>query len=293
MKIPKEPRIDYKTLYINENKENQNLRKKLILANEKIIKLNNKLMDYRKNGDKGSLAPVNGILYEKMIFNIVKYCYIDGNAFNTQHELDLGGSTSNNDIVCNYNSNQFGIEIKKYNSPDWMQCSIKYDSKNRKWIASNGKIPSACRKIFNELINNINLYNGDIPPFMERRITYNEWIEIKSKTDKWNDHYISIPNDTIKKLYKEKGCEYIQLSNGYGLYCLGSDICNFKVPNFIIDQQLRIRTKIHTKKTKTGYCSLSVTVSCKPINIKSLNTSPYSLDNINKLPSNFNYIYSQ
>ena len=39
--------------------------------------------------------------------------------------------------------------------------------------------------------NNINLYDGEIPPFMEREITHQEWIKIKEETNKWNDKYIS------------------------------------------------------------------------------------------------------
>jgi hypothetical protein len=71
---------------------------------------------------------------------------------------------------------------------------------------------------------------------------------------------------------------------------LGNDICNFNVPEFICDQHLRIRTKIHTRCNKKGYCNLSVMLSCKPTNIRKLNNSPYSLDNNNKLPENLLYI---
>ena len=47
---------------------------------------------------------------------------------------------------------------------------------------------------------------------------------------------------------------------------------------------MRIRIKIHSKKNKKGYCSMSVTAACKPKNIKLLQKSPYSLDDTNKLP---------
>ena len=69
-----------------------------------------------------------------------------------------------------------------------------------------------------------------------------------------------------------------------GLYHLGNDICNFNVPEFICEQQLRIRTKIHNKKNKKGYCDLSVIVACQPKNIKDLVISNYSLDDETKLP---------
>lgn len=48
---------------------------------------------------------------------------------------------------------------------------------------------------------------------------------------------------------------------------------------------MRVRIKIHNKKGKNGFCSLSVTASCKPKNIKQLVKSQYSLDDINKLPN--------
>jgi hypothetical protein len=74
------------------------------------------------------------------------------------------------------------------------------------------------------------------------------------------------------------------------LYHLGNDICGFNVPEFICEQQLRIRTKIHTKKNTKGFCKLSVTVACQPINIKKLIKSNYNLDNINLLPKNLIYV---
>jgi hypothetical protein len=65
---------------------------------------------------------------------------------------------------------------------------------------------------------------------------------------------------------------------------LGNNPCDFDIPLFNIEQQIRIRTKIHTKKNKNGYCKLSVTIACQPKNIKNLIPSKYSLDDINKLP---------
>jgi len=121
---------------------------------------------------------------------------------------------------------------------------------------------------------------------MKNTITHEEWLKIKKNTNKWNDYYIDIPNDTIKNMYLQKGCQYIQISNGFGLYHLGTDICNFNVPEFIIEQRLRIRTKIHTRKNKNGFCNLSVTISCQPKNINTLNKSSFSLDDVKKIPIN-------
>lgn len=191
---------------------------------------------------------------------------------------------------CNFlDIGNVGIEVKKYNTPDWMQCSIKYDTNLKKWLPTKGKNSKNCENIFLDLINNLNIYNGDIPLFMIKSITHKEWLKIKSETNKWNDIYINIPSDTITKLYKSKGCSYIQISNNYGLYHLGKDICNFNVPIFDVNQRLRIRTKIHTIKNKKGYCNLSVIIACQPTNIKELCLSSFSLDNIKKLPTNLDY----
>jgi hypothetical protein len=129
-----------------------------------------------------------------------------------------------------------------------MQCSLKFDTINNKWIGSlNNKIPEYSKNIFENLISSVKLFNGKIPHFMINDITHDEWLKIKKETTDFNDIYINCPNDTIKKLYSEKGCKYIQISNKC-LYHLGNDICDFKVPEFICEQQLRVRTKIHTKK---------------------------------------------
>jgi hypothetical protein len=259
---------------------------KLWRQNKHLI-INNNL----KKFPKGKLCSINGNKYEKDIYNIVKKCEINGITFNTQKEEDLGGSSASNDIECNYKKfNDIGIEAKKYNTPDFMQCCLIYDQKLKKLIPSKkGKIPEKCRIYFEKLLKNINLYNGEIPPFLKKKLTHEEWKDIKSKTDKWNDCYFDIPNDSIKILYNFKGCNYIQISNGYGLYHLGEDTCNFKVSEFIIEQQLRVRTKIHTRKNNKGFCNISVTVACQPKKIELLNKSIFSLDNINKLPNNLIY----
>lgn len=59
-------------------------------------------------------------------------------------------------------------------------------------------------------------------------------LNIKNETNDFNDMYIHCSNDIIKKLYSEKKCNYIQISEK-GLYHLGNDICNFNVPEFICD----------------------------------------------------------
>jgi hypothetical protein len=288
-------KIDLKNILkiLNEsNMANKYINVTEIESLKREIELLKKEIEYLKGKPlNGSQCLVNGHNYEKKIHNITKNSYIMDKPFNTQKEEELGRSSSKNDIECNFDEEKdIGIEAKKYNTPDWMQCSIKYNTETKSWEASKkGKNLLKCREIFNNIINNINLYDGKIPPFMENPITHEEWVKIKSETNKWNDNYIDIPSDTIARLYQAKGCKYIQISNGYGLYHLGNDICNFDVPLFNIEQQLRIRTKVHTKKNTKGFCSLSVTIACQPKDIKKIIQSKYSLDDENKLPLLLNY----
>lgn len=242
------------------------------------------------NRCNGRLSSVYGKKYELEIYNIVKKCKLNGNKFNTQNEYELGGCSSKNDLECNMNYiNDVSIEIKKAKSPDWMQCSLKYDNINKKWMGSpKNKIPESSKKIFEEFITTTTLFNGNIPPFMLKNITHEEWINIKKETNDYKDMYIDCPNTTISRLYSEKSCKYIQIS-GNGLYHLGNDVCDFKVPEFICEQRIRIRTKIHTRKNNNGFCNLSVIIACQPKHIKKLENSEYSLDNHLKLPKNLIY----
>jgi hypothetical protein len=237
---------------------------------------------------KGARCSASGRKYELTVYNIVKKCALNGSAFNTQTEDELGGCNAKNDIECVMGGVAIPIEIKKMRAPDWMQCSLKNDGE--KWIGSfKNKIPDNSKKIFEELVSTATLFNGKIPPFMLKEIMHEEWLQIKKTTSDFNDFYLDCPNDTIERLYSEKGCAYIQISDK-GLYHLGCDICEFNVPEFICDQQLRVRTKIHAKKGQNGFCKLSVTIACQPKNIKQLPKSNYSLDDISKLPDNLLYL---
>tara|TARA_B110000908_G_C10125087_1_gene389486 strand:- start:83 stop:853 length:771 start_codon:yes stop_codon:yes gene_type:complete len=234
---------------------------------------------------KGQQCTISGKCYEIVVFNTINTLMYNNYQFTSQLEKNLGGSTNGIDLICNYNNKpNIGIEIKKKNTPDWMQCSIKYYEDKKKWCGSeHSKIPVASREIFNNLLKNSILFNNKIPPFVKNRIKHSEWLDIKKNTTDFKDIYIDIPNTTIRDIYKEKGCYYIQVSNR-GLYHLGNDIYKFGVPEFIVDQQIRIRTKIHKICNKQGYCNMSVMAACQPRNINLLVASKYSLDTYARLP---------
>jgi hypothetical protein len=237
-----------------------------------------------------SRCSISGNAYERKIYSILKNTYISGNRFNCQLERDLGGSSANNDLTCVFGNRHIGVEVKKGTSPDWMQCSLFFNIQTGSWEGSvKGKIPPESRKTFNTLLNGVVLFNGKIPPFVNSKITHQEWLNVKNNCTDFKDHYLHIPENTIKNMYTNKDCYYIQIS-GYGLYHLGTDICNFNVPEFIIKQRLRIRTKVHGKKNKNGFCSLSVTAACQPICIKSLTKSKYSFDDKSLLPESLIWV---
>ena len=62
-----------------------------------MVELNKPLVDKKKVS-----CAERGSKYETQIFNVVKSCMLNGIPFNTQNEEDLAGSSSKNDIICNY-----------------------------------------------------------------------------------------------------------------------------------------------------------------------------------------------
>lgn len=234
---------------------------------------------------KGSICSKNGNEYEKQIFNITSQVrhVLSNLKFNTQNSNQLGGSNHKNDIECNLREHSdIPIEIKKCSTPDWMQSKIYFDNIHKEWkVTENGKIPDPCKRIFTLLLKESNtqdIFDGNVPVL--KNITYDDWIKQKHL---FKDKYIPCPDDTIANLYKEKGCFYIQISDK-GLYHLGTDPCNFGVPYFSCPQKLRIRIKVHSRKNKNGFASLSPMLSCLPQNINLLKKSPYSLDKFESIP---------
>ena len=230
-----------------------------------------------------------GNKYENRVYQVVKHCitipYDD--FFNYQDSKDIGSSSNRSDIVCDWNGLLVPIEIKKKGAPDWSQCTLNL---------VNGKLKPTFKKkeqehvikVFERILQDKVIFNGKIPPFLQKKITHEEWIKIKKQSNDFTDQYIDCDDDTIINLYSSKGCEYIQISDK-GLYYLEKDVCGFNVPQFRCEQRLRIRTKIHKRKDTKGFCQLSVTVACQPKNIKLIENSPFSLDNVMKIPKNLRY----
>jgi len=205
--------------------------------------------------------------------------------FNTQREEELGGCGSDVDIRLNWASvNDVFVEAK-CPTPDWMQ--MKLHKSESGWIGSTTcKIPEASRLLFNSFLEGVDLFSGQIPPFLLSPLTYEEWTTAKRASGKFNDHYIVCSKDMISRLYLAKGCQYIQIK-GKGLYHTGKDVCGFGVPYFECDQQIRVRIKVHSRNLGSK-AKLSVMAAAQPVKLSLLVASPFSLDG--SVPSLLNKI---
>ena len=193
---------------LSNNTKNLNNISKFIKNTNKYKTLKNKKFKIKNKTikNRGYQCAIAGFAYEKIVHSVVKKCKIkDKNLFfNTQKEDELGGWSADNDIICNLNEiGDIPIEIKKKKTPDWMQCSLKFI--DNKWCcAPNSKIPNKSRNIFENIINNINLYGGEIPPFMTRKLTHTEWVKIKKESGKFNDVYFNIKMIQLKNFIQKK-----------------------------------------------------------------------------------------
>ncbi len=120
----------------------------------KTMNLYNKL-----NYHKGKNCSVSGTNYEKSIHTILK-----NNNFIVDDKI--GGSSSNKDITITINNKIIGIEVKKYTSPDYGQCSIEYNEKSVNWIPkSNSKLPNKAIKLFTNLLQKKELFKWENSSF--------------------------------------------------------------------------------------------------------------------------------
>jgi len=228
---------------------------------EELIVIRNEITSLLKLFDvkRGSNCSKSGKRYENQVYEIIK----DSPFVQEQ----CGGSSHAPDIKC---INDKSIEVKKAFAPDWGQTVLQW--KDGAWFSRS--------ELFQRYLDKLTIRP---PPFLQSKITHEEWLKIKMN---YKDEYIDVDDDTISLYYKSKGSYYIQASDGYGLYHTGEDIFNLGVPKFSVKQRMRVRVKIHSRSDNNGYAQLSVTAAFQPTNLRSLEKSPYSLDNKDKLPPN-------
>lgn len=250
--------------------------------------------ELKKRGDACAEA---GLSYELQVFNIVSHCYEKKTnlIFNTQLTDDIEYLSKDYDLVCQYkiknNIEEIPIELKKYRTPDWGQCNLQFNTTETRWeVSERSTLSNSLRSKVNNILKDVEIFENKEPIFFQKRITPEEWIEIKKQdSEKWNDVYINIPFNYIDEYYTDKGNYYIQISDGYGLYHFSEgDICGFGVPKFECPQKLRIRVK--KVRVRSGFIKLVVAASVSPVNYcEGLVKSPYTLDSRDKLPTKLIY----
>ena len=204
---------------------------------------------------KGSMCSVNGKKYEDL-------CY--GNIKHSPKIMEQGGGSSHKPDISTQNGH---IECKPKQSPDWGQSKLNWEE--GRWVPTN--------ELFQRYMDRVNFKP---PPFLiNKKMTRDEWIKIKHD---YKDEYLTVDNHEIQNFYKNKGCAYIQIK-GRGLYHLGEDPLEWGVPEFKVEQRMRIRAKDHGIRVSTRY---SVTAAFQPLNIKALVPSEYSIDDRTRLPPN-------
>lgn len=278
-------------IYDNDNKETN-----ISNIEKTIAGLSSKDEELKSRGEINAEA---GIVYELKVYNIVSQCYIRDTdlLFNTQDIEDIEDLSKEYDLVCNWEYDKFcnqieiPIELKKYRTPDWGQCNLQFNTHEKRWEVSETSIISdKLRSKLNNMLKKEVIFRNEEPIFFKQKLKTTEWYDIKSANpEDWSDHVIDLQFDFINEYYTYKGNNYIQISNGYGLYYLGNyDICNFGVPHFDTPQKLRIR--VRKMRIRSGYIKLVVTASASPVNYCSeLPKSPYSFDNKDKLPNSLQY----
>lgn len=247
---------------------------------------------------RGDACAKSGLNYELELFHIVNKCKLKTSTnklidFNSQAIEKIKDLDKEYDLVCNdYNVNTFGIELKCYRTPDWGQCNLYFNTEKKVWeVSERSTLSTKLKTQLNNVFKKHIIFDNEEPIFIKQKMTSDEWYSYKAENEnKFNDININLPKNLnfIKEYYSDKGNNYIQVSDGYGLYHLGEDICNFNVPEFICEQKIRIRVK--KVRIRNDIIKLVVCASISPVDYCSmLKKSPYTLDTIEKLPENLIY----
>jgi hypothetical protein len=262
-------------------------------------------MKIRQNKINGKKIVESGQNYELDVYNILKNCKVSmvGENYiynlNTQKESEITDNNKKHDLVCNYfrsgknnvkDITKIPMELKKAHTPDWSQCTLEFNEELNEWQPnSRSNILEKNKNIFAKYLKGKVIFGNKPPIFTTRKFTDREWSIYREENRKeLEDVYIDVEQDTIKKLYTNYGCYYIQVSGGYGLYHLGNDIYYFNVPEFKCEQRMRIRFK--RNGMRRGNVRLSITAAIQPKNLNNIKKSPYSLDNVKKLPKQLIYV---
>lgn len=185
--------------------------------------------------------------------------------------VTAGSNKNINDIRLPWKDGFVDIEVKR---------TIGAEFGQRRAHVQDGVL-TIPHPMFQDCIAHTELFGGKIPPFLQKTgFTFPEWDVVSAD---FRDEHYPAPSDVIAKYYAEKGNAYIQVK-GYGLYHTGVDICGFGVPYFRCQSHLRIRCKRHGRKCPITGKDIPTSVMASFWVTKPPEVSPYSLDDVSKLP---------
>ena len=231
---------------------------------------------------RGSRCSVSGRRYETHVWNIVQRCAdVSGWVPLAGDGARLGGGSSHaHDLQIAWRGQRVPIELKRsFKVPDWGQAILERRDDGRWAVKKDNPVIQSALDVWQQDAGEDVLWDGRTPSFLDNDITHATWLNEKHA---FKDAYLDVDSKAIADYYADKGVAYIQVGRGAGLYHTGEDVCGFGVPEFVCEQRIRIRIKVHTRKNKAGHCRLSVTAALQPARL--LPDSPYSLDSTATLP---------
>ena len=158
------------------------------------------------------------------------------------------------DIQFMWKGNPYNMEVKLNEAADFGQSGLKY--KNNKWELDGSKAPAHVsmremlkRMGIEDFVNSRAGWGGLGQPrlFKLKEEGYTPtWADKEDDYNKFQDKYISIPNNTVTNYYKSKNINYIHIGE-LGTYYMGADPAQMvrftNMPRFEADLKLRIRKK--------------------------------------------------
>jgi hypothetical protein len=186
--------------------------------------------------------------------------------------LGCAGASKGTDVRFRIGIQNYALEVKTKGA---------FEAGQTKFKVINGalSLPNEC--LLTTLIPGYIPFGGLIPPFLERRMTKDEWIAVKHLYP--NEYTIMNSLDLVARYYNTQGSSYIQIE-GYGLYKTSEDDpLELGVPIISCKAKVRVRCKEHASSP------LSMSVNCS-INYdkRSLVRSPYCL--LSRLPPNLSLV---
>lgn len=226
-----------------------------------------------------------GFKYEKDILTLMKvHGYVSKN-FLLQETA--GCDNTKPDLVLNLKGKDLNIELKESIKCQAGGTSIRYANGVFKLVKDIKGLDQ--NDIYNLLNDNKHHFDNMLKFHEANNIPFStskkKWCEsVEKGLLKKTNFSIKCDSSFIENHYNNKDTYYINIGKK-GLYYMGKDIANLGVPKFKADVCLEIRlTRNGSKLNSKGerVCSSTLRVQSR---IKSLEKSPFSLENIKSLKS--------